>query len=90
MIFKNSLLDKIKKADIVSSPFPHLIIKNPLSNEYYNKLDKEFPNNELFLKNKKYFENHRYNIFNHDSNEVPMLWRNFLNSHSFFLNVLED
>jgi hypothetical protein len=90
MTFNNSLLDKIKKTDIVSYPFPHLIIKNPLSKEYYNNLDKEFPNNDLFLENKKYFENHRYNIFNHDSKKVHILWRNFLNLHSskFFSDQL--
>ena len=44
MTFNNSLLKKIKKEDIISDPFPHLIIKNPLDIEYYNKLTSKFPN----------------------------------------------
>ena len=82
MSFKNSLLEKIKNVDIISDPFPHIIIKNPLNSSYYEQLDKEFPKIQLFLQNKEYYENHRYNIFNEDSKNVSDLWGNFLNLHS--------
>ena len=82
MSFKNSLLEKIKNVDIISHPFPHIIIKNPLNSSYYEQLDKEFPKIQLFLQKKEYYENYRYNIFNEDSKNVSDLWGNFLNLHS--------
>lgn len=39
----HSLLAKVKKSDVITEPFPHIIIKDALDEELYTKLMSEFP-----------------------------------------------
>ena len=90
MTFENSLIKNINLNDIHMEPFPYVIIKNPLKEEYYKELQSQFPSDDLFVKNKKYQENHRYNIFNYNYEEITKIWKQFLDYHSSeaFLNEL--
>ena len=39
----NSILHKAHHAAIVMKPFPHIVIKNALDEELFEKLENEFP-----------------------------------------------
>lgn len=92
MQFNNSLINNIKSEDIKAEPFPHIIINNVLDKKYYDTLDREFPEDKLFTKNKKYLENYRYNIFNYNYDSISDLWKQFIDYHSseYFCNKLVD
>lgn len=42
----SSILDRVKPADIVRDPFPHLVIENALPEDYFGRLAAEYPSLE--------------------------------------------
>ncbi len=75
-----SLLQKYKKKNFFTDPFPHLIIENALPDNLYNDLSQKVPNN--FIENID-TNNLRGNVFLNQINDNPEheLWTNFLKYH---------
>jgi len=89
-----SILNKVSKADIVSHPFPHIVIHNALSDDLYRKLEAEYPSTDLLTLGQEKKNNARYQISAHEGIAHPQineLWQEFTTYHvsqAFYQEVI--
>ena len=81
-----TLLDKVSRADFITEPFPHVIIRNALDEDVYSRLERSFPEAEL-LSNHAHLLNDRdhtrrllYNYFPSFPTLSP-IWSEFAENH---------
>jgi hypothetical protein len=90
-----SILSKVSKTDIISEPFPHIVIQNALDSDLYDQLSKEYPGSELLASNKNIVSNTRYQISAHEAignNQISPVWQDFIShhvSHEFYQEVID-
>lgn len=90
-----SLLAKVKKSEIVSEPFPYLVVKDVLDEEICSQLIAEFPELEIVTKGAKYSSNERFSYGANDALNDPRitpLWQEFIKAHisQQFLDEIVD
>ena len=79
-----SLLSAVKKSDIRTDPFPHILVENVVDNTLCLKLFSEFPSLETITKGKTYGSNERFSFSAKDvlkGNSVSKLWKSFIERH---------
>lgn len=79
-----SLLKKARSADVVTDPFPHLVIRQALDTSLYERLAAEFPSDEIMMKGKTPGNNkkHFYGACSVLTDErISPAWRNFFKYH---------
>jgi len=79
-----SVLAKASESEIVSDPFPHLVIKNALDEDLYEKLSAEYPGIGLITQGKEVCSNERYYYAAHlalQDEHISPLWRDFISYH---------
>lgn len=80
-----SILGRASRADVISDPFPHLVIKNALPDDVYERLASEFPSLNVIAgdatpqDNKYYFLPAAQAQANHS---VSRLWKEFMAYHT--------
>ena len=80
-----SVIQRASSKDITSSPFPHLIIENPLPDDTYRMLTNSFPTCDQISNNHAYLNNHRFDMPAIDvieNNAIARCWREFISFHS--------
>tara|TARA_Y100001938_G_C8099750_1_gene440746 strand:- start:638 stop:1375 length:738 start_codon:yes stop_codon:yes gene_type:complete len=77
----NSLLNKVRKEDLKTEPYPYVVIKNALEESYYNELESAFPSNESIAGTSNMENNTRYQISANKSFTLPKIWREFVDYH---------
>ena len=99
-----TLLSKVKKSDVITEPFPHIIVKDVLEEEVYLKLVSDLPslttlNKGIETKGNLYSSNKRLHYLAKESlsdEQVTPLWKEFialLTSSTFFhelLNIFKE
>ena len=86
-----SLLSKVKKSDIYTEPFPHIIIKDPIDPQLCSELIWNFPPIEIVAKGAPIVSNQRFSYCAKDclrDININPIWKEFVNIHvsQFFLN----
>ena len=89
-----SILSRASQADLVTTPYPHLIINDALAPEVFAQLAREYPSDEIILDGREAAETHfEYSAFKVLKDErVSPLWRKFIKYHTskeFFLDLLQ-
>jgi len=79
-----SLLKKAKKQDVVSSPFPYVVIKNALDDDLYEELVSSYPSDSQ-ISGGNMGNNIRYQLSVKDSDKLPHNWKSFVDYHSSYL-----
>jgi hypothetical protein len=79
-----SLLKKAKKEDVISSPFPYIVIRNALDEDLYESLVSSYPSDEE-ISGGNMGNNTRYQLSIKDSYRLSPLWREFSEYHSSYL-----
>lgn len=79
-----SLLKKAKKEDLISSPFPYIVIRNALDDKLYEQLVESYPSDEE-ISGGNMGNNVRYQLSVKDSNRMSGLWKEFVDYHSSYL-----
>ncbi len=79
-----SVLSRAAKADIVTDPYPHIVVENALSEPLYERLAAEFPPLNFFLPNEHHVSNAKYiakgtNCL--ESDVITPLWKDFIAYH---------
>lgn len=83
-----NLLANIKPEQVIRDPFPHLIVRNPLSSELARRLTTEFPPDAVMTGAKpgsSVGSNKRFNIYARDvreSNCISPAWKKFIEEQS--------
>ena len=75
-----------KEKHFFSEPFPHIIIEDCLDDDLYDRLEKNFPDNDSFTPENK-AENEAYWIYGKDIKNISPVWSDFIDGHvsqSFF------
>ena len=99
-----SILSKVKKSDVISDPFPHIIVKDALEPEVYLKLVSEFPslttlNQGIETQGNLDRSNERLHYLAKESLSNPQItsfWKEFIKLHtssaflSELLNLFEE
>lgn len=99
-----TILSKVKKSDVISDPFPHIIVKDALESEVYSKLVSEFPslatlNQGVEFQGNLQYSNKRLHYLAKESLSDPQIspfWKEFIRLHtsstflSEFLHVFEE
>jgi hypothetical protein len=91
-----TILAKVKKSDVITDPFPHIIVKDALDPEVYSKLVSEFPslttlNQGVETQGNLHHSNMRLQYSANESLSDPQIspfWKEFirLNTSSSFLS----
>jgi len=79
-----TVIDKAKKEDIISKPFPHLIIKEAIDEAVCDRLLKEFPPLAIITKGAPYDSNQRFSYSAVDileNDKISPLWCDFVKAH---------
>lgn len=79
-----SVLAKASKADIVTEPFPHIVIENALEPDLYEQLASEFPGVDFFFDNEQQIANTKALLTGPESLASPHaspLWKDFITYH---------
>jgi len=100
-----SLLSKVKKSDIMTEPFPHIIVRDALDEDVYSHLVSEFPSINVISKGT---ENQGLNLsssntrFHHLAKEtfsdeqISPIWKDFIALHTSatffqeFINLFKE
>ena len=81
---KLSILSRASRVDLVSEPYPHLVIKNALDPEIYASLDAQFPAADVILNGRAvkdtWFDYPACKVVEDD--RVSPLWREFFKYHT--------
>lgn len=80
-----SVLNRVTKADIVTHPFPHVLIENALPSGYFRQLEHEYPSFELIAGPGPHRNNHAHLKSTVDIRKmtgVSSAWREFVEYHS--------
>jgi hypothetical protein len=80
-----TVLDKAKKEDVQSDPFPYLLIENAISDDLCEELIKEFPSDSVVARGSDLGDNLRFSLpapLVAGSHEVKKIWRDFISEHS--------
>ena len=88
----HSVLTNFRKGKYTSKPFPYIVIDDALPFDYYEKLDKSFPEYQKIINNQEYFQNHAYRKNAAESlsdNLIPEIWKTFIRYHTSFNFVKE-
>jgi hypothetical protein len=88
-----SLLSKIKKSDVITEPFPHILVKDALEDDLYLKLFSELPSINVVSKGAGFSSNRRFDYWAKDvfgDEKISPVWKEFMTVHtsSIFLNEL--
>jgi hypothetical protein len=90
----HSVLQRATAADILSEPFPHLVIREALDPSLYGRLAREFPAPELLIDGREAVSNRGYHYRAAKALTDPRvspLWREFIGRHvsrAFFREVV--
>ena len=79
-----SLVSRIKKSDVRTEPFPHIIVPNVLDEDLCSQLFSEFPPLETITQGVKYGSNQRFSLSAKDvfkDQMVSQLWKRFIEVH---------
>ncbi len=79
-----SLLSKLRKSDIRTDPFPHIIVENVFDESLCLQLFSEFPSLETITQGNTYGSNQRFSFSAKDvlkGNSVSKLWKSFIERH---------
>lgn len=79
-----SLLNKVTKEDVVSSPFPYVVIKNALENDLYQEIVSSYPSDEK-ISGGDMGNNIRYQFSARDSDKFSQPLKEFVDYHSSYL-----
>jgi hypothetical protein len=80
-----TLLEQVKKADIFTDPFPHIVIKDPLDNEQCTQLIDQFPAIDVITEGKPFGSNDRFSYPTRDVLQNPKIspvWQEFIQAQS--------
>ncbi len=88
-----SLLSKVKKSDIITEPFPHIVIKDAIDPDICSQLISEYPSFEVLTQGASYSSNKRFSYRAKDAladKRISPLWQEFVKSNTSqsFLNEL--
>lgn len=86
-----SLLSRVKKSDIETDPFPHIVITDPIEDDLCLRLISEFPTVDTITEGKVFGSNQRFSYPAHkalSNDHVSPLWKEFIktNTSKSFLN----
>ena len=90
-----SILAAVSRADIVTDPFPHVVVHDVLPDDLYQQLSAEFPAGELITAGKEIVNNTRYDYPAHSALEddrISTAWKEFTSYHvsnQFYQEVVE-
>lgn len=86
-----TLLSRASTAELITDPFPYLVIKNALPEDYYKALEEAYPSDKeiggKILKN-----NTRYQLSIKDVYKLPKIWQDFMFLHTspeFYKEVVD-
>lgn len=88
-----SLLNRASPSDVLENPFPHLVIKNALAPEVYERLAEQFPSAEILLNGRRPENNKNFRYTANeilDDRRISTPWREFVRYHvsgEFFREV---
>ncbi len=88
-----SLLNKSASVEVQTVPFPHIVIKNALDDDFYQQLSCNYPETDLIRNSTKVSNRHQIQAkeaLAHDS--IHPLWKQFINYHTsraFYLELLQ-
>lgn len=88
----HSVLQNSQNGKYNSKPFPYIVIDNALPLDYYNELDKSFPNYDTIIKNSEYNQNFAYRTsaaLSLRNQNLPSIWKDFIQYHTSF-NFVTD
>ena len=98
----HSVLENVRKKDVLYYPYPHIVIENCLPDDYYRELEKAYPDDDLILELNKWRhkgkirQNRRHDISAHKALEfedrLSPVWIDFIRYHTsqvFYNEVLE-
>ena len=89
-----SILSRVRPADLVPEPYPHLIVKNALEPEIFAQLEQQFPADDVVVDDRLPL---RDTFYDYSASRVAAdpritpLWREFVSYHvsrHFFLEVV--
>jgi hypothetical protein len=89
-----SILARARSADIVSDPFPHMVIQDALEPRYYEQLAAEFPAAHIILNGREPISNKNFRYAANDvldDDRISPRWREFVKHHvsqAFFDEVV--
>jgi hypothetical protein len=89
-----SLLQNVSASDFRTKPFPHVVVRNALPQDLYERLSQSFPPAETILKGKAPGSNKRFDYLVTDLDArggVDPLWKDFLVYHAssdFFAEIV--
>lgn len=90
-----NILDYIRKDQVFTDPFPHIIAHDVLPPDIYEKLAREFPTCEIVVGKNEYLSNERYDYTLkqlRSDDKVSDIWRDFCeaNASTEFFTKLTD
>jgi len=89
-----NVLGRASRADVITDPFPHLVIRNALREDVYERLASEFPNISVIAGDATPEDNKYYFLGAAEARvrrEVSPLWKEFMAYHTsaaFFAEVI--
>ncbi|MCI0488167.1 MAG: hypothetical protein L0229_16390 [Blastocatellia bacterium] len=89
-----SVLHKASRIDILDEPFPHIVIRNALEGDLYERLARAWPGAEIILDGREPLSNRNYRYCARDvlsDERISPLWRDFCTYHTsrdFYLEVI--
>lgn len=86
-----SLLSRVKKSDVVTDPFPHIVVADPIEDDLSWQLLSEFPDINMITEDKDFRSNQRFTYPGSQalsSEHISPLWKEFIraNTSSTFLD----
>lgn len=79
-----NVLSKVRKEDVFMDPFPHIVIKNAISDELCQQLLAAFPSTDQVTKGQDWGSNKRFNLSSKDvadSSVVSQVWKDFIEAN---------
>lgn len=76
-----SLLANVKKSDIFTEPFPHIVVTDALDSEICSRLIDEFPPLNIITEGVEFSSNERFSYSAHkvlSNSQISELWREFV------------
>jgi hypothetical protein len=80
----NTLLYKARPFDVCTDPFPHIVLRDPIDRDLYDRLVSEFPPLSVLSGGADPRSNQRFNILARDSlkdERITSTWRCFIEAH---------
>lgn len=94
-----SLLSNVTRAELITDPFPHILVRNPLDDEIASQLIAEFPSVETISPGANLSSNRRFSYSSaktlSDPNVAP-IWKEFVKAQTsglflqHFINIFSD